>query len=168
MQAIAMEGFDVWSCMETYLQLWSFPGTWKAGHLATLFASKHVAKYKSTQKFPSQANLLDMVHLEPHTTRAKLLEVAETAMETFQAADFGIPLMIKWHWLLHRPDFLPRHGNLPFTFSASATRLQKTTVAMELTTLSRDLPVGEAKKSHQAAVGPNLHHFVDGPATEAL
>ena len=230
MQAIATEGFDIWSSMETYLPLWSFPGAWKAGHLATLFGSKHVAKYKSSQKFSSQAsdllgifpvlrhflytivlpagscpkacqaflaqaNLLDMVHqgtMFGATTRAKLLEAAETAMECFHCAEFQVPLMKKWHWLLHMPDFLQKHGTLPSTFtterkhktiSAYATRLQKTgafernlmdqVVAMEITTLREPglfpescqlvKPHKPTKKQLQL-----LRHFLDGPASEAM
>ncbi|OLP86034.1 hypothetical protein AK812_SmicGene32892 [Symbiodinium microadriaticum] len=97
MHAIATEGFDIWSRMETYLQLWSFPDAWKAGHLATLFASKHVAKYKS------------LGTMFGATARAKLVEAAESAMECLHSAEFEAPLMKKWHWLhwlLHMPDFL--------------------------------------------------------------
>ena len=110
--------------------------------------------------------------------QAQLQAAAENAIQSFQEADFGVPLMKKWHWLLHMPDFLQKHGNLPSTFtterkhktiSAFATRLQKTS-AFECRrssashgnhhfegarSVSRHLSVGQTKEAQQEAT-PSL------------
>ena len=121
------------------------------------------------------------------TTRASLLAAAENAIQSFQEADFGVPLMKKWHWLLHMPDFLQKHGNLPSTFtterkhktiSAFATRLQKThlmkqIVAMEVTTLREPglfpdtCQLVEPKKPSKKQLQV-LQNFVHAPGSDTM
>ncbi|CAE7515104.1 unnamed protein product, partial [Symbiodinium sp. CCMP2592] len=228
-QAIS-EHYNIWEAMGPYIRMWNFPGASKAGHLAGLFDTSKVAKYKSSQKFScqasdllglypiirhflhsvvvssgicpeacqaflSQACLIDQVHqgvMYGATTRASLLRAAEESIETFQQANFDVPLMRKWHWLLHLPDILQRHGCLPSTFtserkhktiSAFATRLQKTAafeihllnqvLATEITTLTQaglfpdscQLVKPKKPNKHQLQF---LNQFVDCSATEAM
>ncbi|CAJ1347033.1 unnamed protein product, partial [Effrenium voratum] len=150
---------------------------------------------KACQAFLAHADLLDQVHqgtMYGATTRASLLPAAEFAIKSFQEADFGVPLMKKWHWLLHLADFLQRHGTLPSTFTTErkhktigkyATNLQKTTafeshlmqqvVAMEITTLKEPCLFPDScqlikpKKATKQQLQV-LRHFVDGPANEAM
>ena len=51
------------------------------------------------------------------TTRASLLAAMEEAIDHFAAA-FDTPLIKKWHWMLHLPDSLARHGLLPNCFAS--------------------------------------------------
>ena len=149
---------------------------------------------KPCQAFLSQACLLDQVHqgvMYGATTRASLLEAAEESIQSFQQANFDVGLMRKWHWLLHLPDFLHRHGCLLSTFtserkhktiSAFATRLQKTTafeihlmkqvLAMEITTLTEpgrfpdSCQLVKPKKPNKQQL-QFLNQFVDCSASEA-
>ena len=49
-------------------------------------------------------------------THASLLQAMEAALETFQIA-FDVPMIKKWHWMLHLPDHLARYGLLPNCFA---------------------------------------------------
>eukprot|EP00439_Symbiodinium_sp_Y106_P074328 s741_g14.t1 len=177
-----------WGSMEKYVQLWSCPGaSSKAGHLPDLLTIFPIVRHylhtiimpagscpKACEAFLAHADLLDQVHqgtMYGATTRASLLPAAEFAIQSFQEADFGVPLMKKWHWLLHLPDFLQSHGTLPSTFTTErkhktigklATNLQKTTafeshlmqqvVAMEIITLKEP---GGTIHAHDVVV---FHH----------
>ena len=150
---------------------------------------------KACEAFLAHADLLDQVHqgtMYGATTRASLLPAAEFAIQSFQEADFGVPLMKKWHWLLHLPDFLQRHGTLPSTFTTErkhktigklATNLQKTTafeshlmqqvVAMEIVTLKEpglfpdNCQLVKPKKATKQQLQV-LRDLVGGPSNEAL
>ncbi|CAE7541202.1 dlpC [Symbiodinium sp. CCMP2592] len=50
------EHYNIWEAMGPYISMWNFPGASKAGHLAGLFDTSKVAKYKSSQKFSCQAS----------------------------------------------------------------------------------------------------------------
>ncbi|CAE7620094.1 unnamed protein product, partial [Symbiodinium microadriaticum] len=149
---------------------------------------------KPCQAFLSQACLLDQVHqgvMHGATTRASLLEAAEDSIQSFQQANFDVGLIRKWHWSLHLPDFLQRHGCLLSTFtserkhktiSAFATRLQKTS-AFEIHLMSQVLAM-EITHLTEAGLFPDscqlvkpkkptkqqlqfLNQFVDCSASEA-
>ena len=69
------------------------------------------------------------------TSRTSLLQIAELAISSFQEAFPTVGLIKKWHWILHLPDLLQRHGHLPNCFtaerkhktiSAYATKLERT------------------------------------------
>ena len=193
-----------WGSMEKYVQLWSCPGaSSKAGHLPDLLTIFPIVRHylhtiimpagscpKACEAFLAHADLLDQVHqgtMYGATTRASLLPAAEFAIQSFQEADFGVPLMKKWHWLLHLPDFLQSHGTLPSTFTTErkhktigklATNLQKTTafeshlmqqvVAMEIITLKEpglfpdSCQLVKPKKATKQQLGV-LRDLVDGP-----
>ena len=82
---------------------------------------------KPCQAFLSQACLLDQVHqgvMHGATTRASLLEAAEDSIQSFQQANFDVGLIRKWHWSLHLPDFIQRHGCLLSTFTSDSGNIK--------------------------------------------
>ena len=65
------------------------------------------------------------------TTRASLLDAMEDAIDRFTKA-FDIPLIKKWHCMLHLPDSMERHGLLPNCFASETKHVQIGALATNL------------------------------------
>ena len=125
------------------------------------------------------------------TTRDSLLAAMEDALDQFARA-FAIPLIKKWHWMLHLPDSLARHGLLPNCFAserkhkpigALANNLQNQNhfeqhllgqvVAKEISLLDQPnlFPEGvfllKAKDASKKVLA-NLNLFLETPVDQAL
>lgn len=125
------------------------------------------------------------------TTRASLLDAMEDAIDQFTIA-FDTPLIKKWHWMLHLPDSLERHGLLPNCFAserkhkpigALAANLQNQNhfekhllsqvVAKEISLLDQPnlFPEGifllKAKQASKKVLA-NLNLFLETPVDQAL
>ncbi|CAE7815234.1 unnamed protein product, partial [Symbiodinium sp. CCMP2592] len=95
--ALAVGGFDACGSIHRYVQLWSLPGAWKGGRLPDVFSTKMVTKQQASVVIPAASCPQAMVHQGMYgaTTTASLLAAAENAIQSFQEANFGVPLMKK-------------------------------------------------------------------------
>ena len=72
------------------------------------------------QSLLAQAEFIDQVfdgNRSGLISKSTLLPVVEKAIAAFQTAFPEVPLIKKWHWLLHMPDSYERFGNLVACFA---------------------------------------------------